>query len=331
MPWAGVPASLRAAIAQVLGSTVVAAVSQPGGFSPGSADRVLTASGRRAFVKTANAELNAHSVEIHRLEAAMAADLPASAHAPDLLGVVDDGDWVALVLEDVEGRHPHLPWEAAETVAVLDALADLAHDPVGDGFAGPTLADATSDLFEGWRRLLAGPTRAPPLGAALGGWVTGRLASLADASDAAVDDLVGDRLVHRDVRADNILIRPDGSVVLVDWPWATRGVGWFDALSLLVNVRLYDPAADVDRLIAEHPVFREMDPDAATRVIAGLAGFFIEASMRDPIPALPTLRRFQLDQGVASLEWLRERMDGDAAAPSRRVPLLYDRGSMPLE
>jgi aminoglycoside phosphotransferase (APT) family kinase protein len=315
MPWAGVPAGLRAAIAEVLGSPVVEAASQPGGFSPGSADRVLTASGRRAFVKTANSELNARSVEIHRLEAAMAAGLPASAHAPELLGVVDHGDWVALVLEDVEGRHPDLPWRPGETVAVLDALADLAHDPIEDGFAGPTLADATSDLFEGWRRLIDDPTRAVPLGGDLGEWVAARLASLADASEAAIGDLVGDRLVHRDVRADNILIRPNGSVVLVDWPWATRGAGWFDALSLLVNVRLYDPAADVDRRIAEHPVFHEMDPDAATRVIAGLAGFFIEASMREPIPALPTLRRFQLDQGVAALQWLRVRMDGRTAAP----------------
>ena len=317
MPWAGVPAGLQAAIAEVLGSPVVEAASQPGGFSPGSADRVLTASGRRAFVKTANSELNAHSVEIHRLEAAMAAGLPASAHAPELLGVVDHGDWVALVLEDVEGRHPDLPWEPGQMIAVLDALADLAHDPVDDGFAGPPLADETSDLFEGWRRLLDDPTRALPLDADLGKWVAGRLAFLADASEAAIGDLVGDRLVHRDVRADNILIRPDGRVVLVDWPWATRGVGWFDALSLLVNVRLYDRAADVDRLMAEHPVFHGMDPDAATRVIAGLAGFFIEASIREPIPALPTLRRFQLDQGIATLEWLRERMGGEAAVSSR--------------
>jgi aminoglycoside phosphotransferase (APT) family kinase protein len=317
MPWASVPAGLQAAIAGVLGSPVVEAASQPGGFSPGSADRVLAASGRRAFVKTANSELNAHSVEIHRLEAAMAAGLPASAHAPELLGVVDHGDWVALVLEDVEGRHPDLPWQPGQTIAVLDALADLAHDPLEDSITVPALADETSELFEGWRRLLDDPTRALPLDGDLGEWVAGRLTSLADAAEAAMDDLAGDRLVHRDVRADNILIRPDGSVVLVDWPWATRGVGWFDGLSLLVNVRLYDRAADVDRLMAEHPVFHGMDADAATRVIAGLAGFFIEASMREPIPALPTLRRFQLDQGIATVEWLRERMDGEAADSSR--------------
>jgi Ser/Thr protein kinase RdoA (MazF antagonist) len=260
-------------------------------------------------VKTAHVRVNVHAVEIHRREAAMAVSLPASAHAPALLGFVDQGDWVAVVLEDVEGRHPDLPWERAEIAAVLDALADLAREPVGDDFAGPALEDETSELFAGWRRLLDDPGRPLPLAPDLAGWVNTRLPALADASEAAIAHLVGDRLVHSDVRADNILIRPDGGVTIVDWPWAARGVGWFDALTLLVNVRLYDRAADVEGIIDAHLVFADMDPDAATCVLAGLAGYFIEVSMRDPIPAMPTLRTFQVEQGVATLEWLRERMD----------------------
>ena len=49
--WADLPAPVRDVVADILGSPVLAAVSQPGGFSPGSADRVCTADGRRAFVK----------------------------------------------------------------------------------------------------------------------------------------------------------------------------------------------------------------------------------------------------------------------------------------
>lgn len=305
--WSDVPEPVRAAVGEVLGAPVVEAASQFGGFSPGSADRVVTASGRRAFVKTASTALNADSVRIHRQEAAMAAALPATAHAAALIGVVDRGDWIAVVLEDVEGRHPELPWREAELDAVLDALADLARDPVAEEFSVPTLEEATSALFEGWRRLRALPDELAP---DLAAWAMPRLALLAEAADAAIGDLVGDRLVHRDVRADNILIRPDGAVALVDWPWATRGAGWFDALSLLVNVRLHDRTADVERVAGEHRVFAGMDPDAATRVLAGFAGYFLEASQQEPIPALPTLRRFQFEQGVATLEWLRERMEG---------------------
>ena len=114
--------------------------------------------------------------------------------------------------------------------------------------------------------------------------------------------------MHLDVRADNLLVRPDGSVVLVDWPWAALGAGWLDALVLLVNVRLYDPAADVESLLREHPVFAELDGAVANRVLAGLTGYFLEASAGPEVAEIPNLRRFQLDQGLVGLALLRERL-----------------------
>ena len=106
-------------------------------------------------------------------------------------------------------------------------------------------------------------------------------------SASALDDLRGDRLVHLDARADNLLIRPDGTVVVVDWPWAARGAGWFDALALLINVRLYDPDYDVEAVIGEHPVFEGMRADAATRVLVGLAG---SSSKARCVPTSPGCR-----------------------------------------
>jgi hypothetical protein len=43
-----IPPALRAAIEGVLGEPVAAAHSRSGGYSPGSADPVVTASGRRS-------------------------------------------------------------------------------------------------------------------------------------------------------------------------------------------------------------------------------------------------------------------------------------------
>jgi hypothetical protein len=106
--WADLPGKVRSAIEDLLGSPVVEAVSQPGGFSPGTADRVRTAAGTRAFVKAVSMAQNPGSVEFHRREAAVTARLPAEAAAPRLLGTYDDGEWVALVLEDVPGR-PRTP------------------------------------------------------------------------------------------------------------------------------------------------------------------------------------------------------------------------------
>jgi hypothetical protein len=133
------PAHVRAALEGILGGAVVSAVSQPGGFSPGTADRVVTADGRRGFVKAISPAQNAHAPALHRRETAISGALPAAAPAPRLLGSFDDGEWVALVLDDVEGRHPATPWRDAELSAVLSALG-----PAG-GHAHPVAAACGAD------------------------------------------------------------------------------------------------------------------------------------------------------------------------------------------
>ena len=57
----GPPRQLRDAVERRLGGRVVAAVSQPGGFSPGVAARLRLDSGARAFVKAVRAEPNPDS------------------------------------------------------------------------------------------------------------------------------------------------------------------------------------------------------------------------------------------------------------------------------
>lgn len=303
--WDEIPEPVRVRIEEVLGSPVVEARSQPGGFSPGSADRVVTASGRRAFVKSAGLAVNADTPGIHRAEAVVTASLPRGVPAPALLGFIEHEDWVALILEDVEARHPSTPWHPGELEAVLDALHVVGSLPLSPEAAVVELPDAMARVVAGWAEIDA--SALPDLPGGLDGWVGERYDALTDASARAVADVRGDRLVHFDTRADNILLRDDGSVLLVDWPWGARGVPWFDALSLLINVRYYDPAADVESLISRHPVFAGMPPDAATRVLAGLAGMFLASSLRPPADGMPTLRGFQRDQAVVALHWIRER------------------------
>ncbi|GIJ21197.1 hypothetical protein Vlu01_18210 [Micromonospora lutea] len=54
---------------KIIGDRVVEAVSQSGGYSPGTADRVRTTSGRRAFVKAASPAQNPDTPAMHRAEA----------------------------------------------------------------------------------------------------------------------------------------------------------------------------------------------------------------------------------------------------------------------
>ncbi|WP_426504112.1 phosphotransferase family protein [Dactylosporangium sp. McL0621] len=288
--WDDLPGGVRAAVEDILGEPVAAAVSQAGGFSPGTADRVVTPSGRRAFVKAVGTPLNPDSPAMHRAEARAVAALPPGLPMPALLGVHDDGDWVALVFADVNGRHPHTPWRAHEAEAVLVALRALAVPVRGL----PSLQAETTGDFAGWRNLAADPTPA------LDPWAAARLAELAALAERGHRALAGDALVHGDLRADNLLIRPDGGVVVVDWPFACAGPPWFDALSLVLNVRLFGGHLPDDVI--------DGDPDDITGCVAGLAGMFADRARRPDPPGLPTLRKFQQDQADVLLLWLRERL-----------------------
>jgi aminoglycoside phosphotransferase (APT) family kinase protein len=298
--WPDVPAHVRAGIEQVLGSPVVEAISQPGGFSPGSADRVRTRDGRRAFVKAAGRSLNEHTVRLHRREIAVTAALSDDIPAPRLLGSYDDGDWVALVLTDVEGRHPRTQWEPTELAAVLAALRRLAQAPLSaEQRSYPQAREVLPDDFAGWRRVAQLP---PP---DLDPWIAPHLDQLLRWVDGVVPSLTGDSLLHLDVRADNLLVRPDGGVVIVDWPWGARGPAWLDTLLLLVNVNLFG-GHDVDALVAEHV---HADPDEVTGFLVGITGYFLDAARRPGSPGLPTVRAFQAAQGQSTLAWVRRRLD----------------------
>lgn len=299
--WPQLPDRVKQGVEEILGSPVVSARSQPGGFSPGTADRLTTSDGRAAFLKAVSPAQNPDTPGIHRQEAAICRQLPDDVPTARFVGLYDDGEWVALVLEDVEGRHPTTPWATDELEAVLGALAAIADRLTPSPVSGiPTATDALVPLFDGWSRLLEDPA------ADLQPWAAAHLAELVDLSRVGVEALAGNTVVHLDVRADNLLVRAGGEVVVVDWPWACVGPAWLDALALLVNVNLYG-GHDVDELAARHA--GTATPAQVDGVLAGLAGFFLDSARQPAPPGLPTVREFQRAQGLATLSWLRRRLD----------------------
>jgi Ser/Thr protein kinase RdoA (MazF antagonist) len=129
------------------------------------------------------------------------------------------------------------------------------------------------------------------------------------AADRALGALAGNTLVHCDIRADNMLIRPDGSIVFVDWPWGCVGPAWLDRALLALNVLVH--GGDGDRILAGLD-----DPGAAVDLIAGFTGYFLDHARLPPPPGLPTVRAFQRAQGDALLPWLRYQV-GRPAHPDR--------------
>jgi aminoglycoside phosphotransferase (APT) family kinase protein len=299
--WSDLPDDIRHAVEQIIGGgAVVEALSQPGGFSPGTADRVRTASGRRAFVKAVSPAQNEISPQMHRREAMISAALPAVAPTPHLLGSYDDGNWMVLVLQDIEGRNPVTPWLPDELARVLVALDDLARSltpsPLPDL---PTAEVQLGDDLSGWHRVSADPP------ADLDPWAARHLGELCALTDRALAAMVGDTLVHGDLRADNLLLGPDGSVTVVDWPGACLGPAWLDTVLLLINVRLFG-GHDVQALLADRAIATGADPEDLVAVLAAAAGYFVDVARLPAPKGLPTVREFQRVQGEAVLSWLRE-------------------------
>lgn len=301
--WEQIPETVRAGIEDRLGSRVVSAASQPGGFSPGSADRVVLADGRRAFVKAVGTEVNPDSPAIHRQEIVVTTALPDAGFAPRLLGSYDDGTWVALAFDDVDGRSPRMPWTDEDLTRCLTALAEMAErlspSPLPDV---PRLVDAVASGFSRWDTLLE------DVPADLDPWAVARLPELAALGRTSLDVMDGDALVHSDVRADNLLLTAD-RVVVVDWPWASRGAAWVDSLTLVLNAAVFGDH-DPEGLLARTPVLAAVDPDAVTATVAGLAGYFSWQGRQPARPEMPTIRAFQLAQADSCLRWLRVRLDG---------------------
>lgn len=300
LTWEDLPQRVRACVAEVLGGPVVEAVSQPGGFSPGTADRVVTSRGRRAFVKAVSPAQNPDAPALHRREIAVLRTLTDVPEVPQLLAAHDDGEWVALVVEDVEGRHPRLPWTDDELARALETVAGVAARPAPPGW--PALHELLAAEMAAWERL-RDTGRADP-----DPWVSERLDELVDLCARTLPRMAGQTVTHNDVRADNLLVQPDGRVRLVDWPWASRGAAWADAVLLLVNVRWSGPLDVRSHLPAVHALGATHDD--VLGLVAGVGGFFREACERPPPPGLPTLRNFQRAQAQACLRLLHELWDG---------------------
>jgi len=295
------PASLREWVDDALGSPVVSAITQPGGFSPGVAARLRCADGTPAFCKAVSADVNDFAGAAHRREQRITVALPAEAPVPRLLASYDDGTWVALLLQDLDARQPAVPWRTDELSRVIAALDDLGRlltpSPVLDA---PTLADAEGDGLEGWRNLAAGAQ--DPAG--LDPWTQRNLDRLATLEPRWEPATEGDTLLHLDLRADNLLMAAD-RVWIVDWPSACTGKAWVDIATLAPSVAMQGGPRPSE-LIASSVIGRSADRDGLTAWVCALASFFVSQSLQPAPAGLPTVRAFQAAQGIVALEWLRE-------------------------
>ena len=299
--WDDVPVDVRRAVEAVCGSPVVDAVTQRGGFSPGVAARVVCASGRRFFVKAVDGAVHPLSAARHRDEArSLGALAPLAASgtlpAPAPVAGLELAGWVALVLFDAGGPPPPLPWREADLEAVLTAV-ERVHALVAP--AGlPAVEDVLAADLTGWAALRDEP---PPV---LDDWSRGHLDALADLEAGWPAAARGDRLLHTDLRADNLLLTADGAVV-VDWAQACRGVPLLDLVLLAPSVAMQGGPPPAD-LLARTPSGRAATREQVAPLVCAFAGYLTHRSLQPPPPGLPTLRAFQAGQAVHARRWLAD-------------------------
>lgn len=301
--WAQVPDRMRAQFTAWAGAEVVSEISQPGGFSPGVASRLRLQDGRRVFVKAVSGQRNAMALDLHRREAQVLGYLPASAPTPRLLRCFDDGEWVVLVIEDVDGVPPRFPWRADELDRVMGALEQMAAALTPAPPVAVAIQDALGGAFTGWRSFAEAGGVAPELGE----WASAHLDELVELESNWAEAARGNTLLHVDLRDDNLLLDAQGRVVVVDWPHAAMGAAWVDALGLLPSVAM-GATVDPQEVWARFGPAQAAEPQAVDAVLAALTGYFLFGSLQPAPRNMPTVRAFQRAQGDAALAWLRRRL-----------------------
>ncbi len=296
-----VPAAVHTWVERTLGSPVVAAAEQVGGMSPGCASRLTCADGTRAFVKAVGSSLNPDTPGLFRREIGVLEHIGQHELWARLLASYDDGAWVALLIEDVEGRHPDFT-EAAELEAVLDGTDRLS--AVLQGLDVPASVDLVDLGFvlRKWAHTLDTLSDAPAA-TPVPAWLRPDPYGWAEVLRAHADRPMA-HVAHWDIRVDNLLRRPDGSIVFVDWGAAARGPAWADPLLARLE-RVDQPWFDAS--LASSAALVELGDDAVTAFLAGFGAHLAVRSVVAVDVNLPTLNDFRIRESRRMLEAVSRR------------------------
>ena len=296
--YADIPDRVRAWVEQTLGAPVVGTAEQIGGMSPGCATRLRCADGTRAFVKAVGPELNALTPGLFRHEVTVLEHIGTDPLWASLLASYDEPDgWVALLMEDVEGRHPDLrdPDEAEVVLEATDRFVDRLAG-LGEGLQIATLEGSLARYAQMWPHLSDVPT--------LPRWAR----EAAPRMQAALEDLRqaadGDHLCNFDVRNDNLLLRPDGSLVFVDWGMSRVGAAWLDPLVLRLE---WAELPLFDELVTTSPALAALGDEHVTCFLYALGAWLAHRTVSyDTGP--PGLNEFRTLESARFLAGARRRL-----------------------
>lgn len=291
------PPHVRAWVERELGSTVTSAMTQASGFSPGVAARLTTASGAQAFIKAIATSRHAATAELHRYETRAMQAIPPTRLLPRLYSTLDDGDWVALLLEDIDGRHPD-GWSGDDIRLVGPAVEELSTAFTPSPWKGAQRLDQAQRVRTSWWTQVDADD-APA-------WIREHLPELIALHERIA--VQGQTLCLRDLRADNVLITDSGRVVFIDWAWASLGAEWTDTMHLVCDiVGIGASVRDAETLLTSSVHTRHVDPVCLTAYLANLAGSAYVKARRDDSQNIAELQAWRRSRADSLLSWLRHR------------------------
>jgi len=272
---------------------------------PGCATRVLCADGRHAFVKAVGTPLNPDTPTMFRREQAVLTLLGSHPWWADLQSFYDDGAWVGLLLEDVEGDHPDLSDD--DTMGALleatDALGAVLSERVPAPDARTHVLNDLRDIATRWAASFSEINALD--GVPVPDWVRDDVDGWqARVSDLATHDTA--TLQHGDIRDDNLVQRPDGSLVFVDWGQAMVGPAWIDPLLARLE-RAED--AWFDTSLTSSPALVAAGDDAVTAWLVGFATMLAVRTVTAVDISLPTLGAFRRTESARMFSAAARRLD----------------------
>lgn len=237
--------------------------------------------GTTVFAKQAVNELTA---EWLRVEHSVYRQLRGS-FLPAFLGWDDDGGVEPiLVLADLSHALWPPPWSTSRIRSVLDTITEISEQPIPDGVEPLE----PGWLVDGWRDIAAEPESFLSLGFCSSVWLDRALPTLLAAAESA--PVKGDRLLHLDVRSDNLCFTGDRTV-FVDWNHVCAGNPDVDRAFFLPSMN------------AEGGPPPEQVASIAPELVAVVAGFFAARAGLPPIPGAPGIRAIQRTQLEVALPW----------------------------
>ena len=287
-----------------LGGTIERTICVSGGFSPAWRRRVVLEDGRSVFVKVAVGQETATWL---RREHEMYRALAGQPFLAELRAWRDDDEICLLALEDLSAHHWPPVWREGDVEAVRSALEQVSSVRL-EGLS----CISEHELDSGWADVEADPEPFLSLGLASPSWLDTALPVLRSASGAA--QLTGECLAHCDARGDNLCVREDGQVLLVDWNWACRASPEADLAFWLAG------------LAAQGGPLPETVLPSAPELAALVSGFFAGRAGLPVIPDAPHVRWIQQCQLFGSLPWATRTL-GLAPLDGPRAHTLPERPS----